>query len=315
MKKLLIAALLALAPGLASAQTAEVPAPATPAAPAATTPPAPLPEADPALWVVRDEDTIIYLFGTFHLLDGRLWFNDEVKAAFDASNELVLEAIIPDDPASLQPMILRYAVDPNGRTLSSRLTPAQNAALGRALTEAGVPANALDRFEPWFVSMTLAVLGAQRLGVGSAAGPEELLMRQARARNMPIVPLEGLEWQMLLLDRMPEAQQVAQLVDTIEKNDELDEKLAPMLAAWSSGDAERLGALINEGGVEDPALHQLLFVDRNRAWASWIQARLRRPGTIFLAVGAGHLAGNDSVQAALRARGVAAERVPHVEGN
>ena len=48
-----------------------------------------LPDADPALWVVRDADTTIYLFGTFHLLDGRPWFNDEVKTAFDASSELV----------------------------------------------------------------------------------------------------------------------------------------------------------------------------------------------------------------------------------
>ncbi len=62
--------------------------------------------------MVRDADTTIYLFGTFHLLDGRPWFNDEVKTAFDASNELVMEAILPDDPAAMQPMIMRYAVDP-----------------------------------------------------------------------------------------------------------------------------------------------------------------------------------------------------------
>ena len=94
---------------------AQAPAPAgRRAAPAA----APLPDADPALWVVRDADTTIYLFGTFHLLDGRPWFNDEVKTAFDASDELVMEAILPEDPAALQPMVLRYAIDPSGRTLS-----------------------------------------------------------------------------------------------------------------------------------------------------------------------------------------------------
>ena len=89
------------------------------AAPAA----APLPDADPALWVVRDADTTIYLFGTFHLLDGRPWFNDEVKTAFDASRR----AGDGGDPArrpdaALLPMIMRYAVDPQGRTLSARLT-------------------------------------------------------------------------------------------------------------------------------------------------------------------------------------------------
>ena len=88
-------------------------------APAPSAPPPPprlraAPDANPALWVVRDADTTIYLFGTFHLLDGRPWFNDEVRTAFDASDELVMEAILPEDPASLQPMIMRYAVDPAG---------------------------------------------------------------------------------------------------------------------------------------------------------------------------------------------------------
>ena len=59
------------------------PAPAAPAAPAAQLR---LADARPAIWVINDEDTVIYLFGTFHALDGRsVWFNDEVKAAVSAS--------------------------------------------------------------------------------------------------------------------------------------------------------------------------------------------------------------------------------------
>src|SRR5687768_5519684 len=143
MKKLLLATALAFAPAAASAQT-------TPAAPAAPAARAPLADADPALWVVRDDDTTIYLFGTFHMLDGRPWFNDAVRTAFDASNEMMIEAIIPENPAELQPIIMRYAVDPQGRRLSQRLTPEQNAALTQALTSIGAPAAAFDIFEPWF---------------------------------------------------------------------------------------------------------------------------------------------------------------------
>ena len=106
MKKLALAALLAAvaAPALAA--------------------PAPLPNVSPAMWVVKDDDTTVYLFGTFHMLDGkRDWFNDEVKAAFDASSEVVLEVKLPDNPAELQPMIMKYAVDPKGKTLSQKLSP------------------------------------------------------------------------------------------------------------------------------------------------------------------------------------------------
>jgi uncharacterized protein len=90
------------------------------AAPAYAQAPAPLPDADPAMWVVKDKDTIVYLFGTFHGLDGKTdWFNEEVKTAFDASSEVYVEAIVPENPAEMQPLIIKYAVDPNGKTLSS----------------------------------------------------------------------------------------------------------------------------------------------------------------------------------------------------
>jgi uncharacterized protein YbaP (TraB family) len=317
MKKLAAGAIflaMAWTPALAfqaSTTTHDAPSATAPAAPA----PAPLPDANPALWVVRDADTTIYLFGTFHLLDGRPWFNDEVRTAFDASNELVMEAILPETPAAAAPMIMRYAVDPGHRKLSDRLTPAQNAALGRALAGAGLPPAAFDSFEPWFVSMMLEVLGAQRLGIGADSGPETIFTNAAHARHMPIGELEGLEWQIRLLDSMPEPQQLAQLDDTLTHNDELPSKLAPMLAAWSRGDVETLSRLLDEDEGDTPldhALHRMLFTNRNATWATWIRNRLARPGTVFLAVGAGHLAGRDSVIADLGAQGVRAVRVPHV---
>lgn len=318
MRMLLALAALALAstPALAF-QAAPAPAAhsAPPRAPAPPASPAPLPDANPALWVVRDADTTIYLFGTFHLLDGRPWFNDEVRTAFDASDELVMEAILPEDPASVTPMIMRYAVDPNHRRLSDRLTRRQNAQLGHALTAAGLPANAFDRFEPWFASMTLTVLGAQRLGISSGNGPETILINAARARHMHIDELEGLEWQIRLFDTMPEAQQLAQLRETLAQNDQISTKLAPMLAAWSRGDVTRLARLMNEDEHDTPidrTLHAMLFTHRNATWATWIRNRLARPGTVFIAVGAGHLAGRGSVIDDLRAQGIQVTRVPHV---
>ena len=54
--------------------------------------------ADPAIFMVRDADTTVYIFGTFHALDGQAeWFNDQVKDAFEKSNELVLETLVPED--------------------------------------------------------------------------------------------------------------------------------------------------------------------------------------------------------------------------
>ena len=137
---------------------------------------APRPNVSPAMWVVKDADTTIYMFGTFHLLDGKQdWFNDEVKTAFDASSELVMEAIMPDNPAELQPMIMKYAVDPQGKKLSQKLTPEVKAKLDTQLAALGLPAQAIDPLEPWFVSMTMAAVGAQKMGLLPEHGTETIL--------------------------------------------------------------------------------------------------------------------------------------------
>jgi len=312
MKKLLLAAALAFAPAAAPAQS--TPAAQT-AAPAAQ---APLPDADPAMWVVRDDDTTIYLFGTFHMLDGRPWFNDEVRTAFDASDELVVEVLIPEEPAEqqamLMPLVMRYALDPQGRTVSSRLTAAQNEALNRALSGLGAPASAFDRFEPWFVMLTLTNAAAQQLGLNPQNGPEAVLRRAAAERNMREVELETMESQIRIFDAIPEEDQLTGLRQALDDREELGRKLAPMLEAWSTGQSDRLASLMNEDLAEDRTLYDALFTNRNANWARWIQERLSRPGTVFMAVGAGHLAGQGSVQDQLRGLNIASERVPHVEG-
>jgi uncharacterized protein YbaP (TraB family) len=312
MKKLLLATALAFAPATASAQTAP-PASAPPAAaPAASAAQAPLPDADPAMWVVRDDDTTIYLFGTFHLLDARPWFNDEVKTAFDASNELVLEARLPETPAAMQPLIIQYALDADGPPLSQRLTAEQYAALNNIIAGVGAPAGAFDLLEPWFVSLTLPGLVAQQqLGLRAELGPEMMLSAAARERGMAIGELEGIEFQFRMFDGTPEEQQLAQLREALDHVDQIDDALVPMLAAWSTGNVDDLIAIMSRS--TDAALFRMLFTDRNVTWAGWIQERLARPGTVFLAVGAGHLAGSDSVQSVLQARGIASARVPHVE--
>jgi uncharacterized protein YbaP (TraB family) len=265
--------------------------------------------------VVRDDDTTIYLFGTFHLLDGRPWFNDEVRTAFDASDELVLEARLPENPADMQPLVMRYAVAPEGPPLSERLSAEQYAALNGIVTSVGAPAGAFDRLKPWFVSISLpGIVAQQRLGLSPDHGPEMVLSAAARERGIEIGELEGIEWQFNMFDTMADEQQIAMLREALDTLDDMGEQLTPMLAAWSTGNVDSLVTMMNRTLTETPELYRMLFTDRNATWAGWIEERMARPGTVFIAVGAGHLAGDHSVLNLLEARGLATERVPHDEG-
>ena len=268
------------------------------------------PDADPAMWVLKDDDTTIYLFGTFHGLDGKTdWFNDEVKAAFDASDEVVVEAIMPEDQAAMQPLIVKYAVDASGKTLTSKLSAEMKTKYEKTMAGIGIPAQAFEPLEPWFVTMALTAVAGQKIGLKPEHGADVTITRAAKAAGKSIAELEGAEWQLSLFDKMPEDKQIVQLGQTLDAVPEMGPQLTQMLASWSKGDVEALATMMNASLKETPELYKMIFSDRNATWADWIQKRMDQPGTVFLAVGAGHLAGQDSVQDMLAKKGLKAEKV------
>lgn len=289
---------------------------AGPAALAQTAAPAPAPvatvDADPALWVVKDKDTTIYLFGTVHLLKpGLSWFDEAVKKAFDASGELVTELGGTPDMASVQPAMLKYGVSMSGPPLSEKLPADKREAFLKAMAEAGLPQAAVERFDPWLAGTQLSMLTLVRAGYDPKSGVEEALDQAAKAAGKPVSGLETIDQQFGFFDSLPEAAQLTLLTEAIDKRDEAPAAFAKLIAAWAKGDAEALGVLMNEGLRSSPEMAKVLLADRNARWADWIKARLDKPGVVFVAVGAGHLAGSDSVQAMLKARKVKSKRVKY----
>jgi uncharacterized protein YbaP (TraB family) len=280
------------------------------AAPALAQAPAPLPDADPAMWVVKDADTTVYLFGTFHGLDGKTdWFNDEVKTAFDKSGEVYLEALMPENQADMQPLIVKYAVDPAGKTLSSKLPAPTKAKFDKALGTMGLPAQAFEPMEPWFVTMSMVAITGQKLGMKPELGADAVIKKAAEKSGKKIGELEGMEFQLSLFDKMPEPQQVRQLDLTLDEISKMGPQLQAMMASWNKGDADGIAKFTAESLRQDPELYKLMFSSRNATWADWIAKRMEQPGTVFVAVGAGHLVGQDSVQDLLARKGIKSERV------
>ncbi len=293
-------ALLFAAP-VAIAQAADAPAAA-----AATT------DADPALWVVKDDDTTIYLFGTVHVLKpGLSWFDEAVRKAFDASGELVTEIGGSPDPAAMQPLILKYGINMSGPSLTEKLPEAKRAAFAKAVAEMGVPLQAIDRFDPWLAATQLTMVAVAKLGYDPASGVEALLTAAAKESGKPLSGLETVEEQLSFFDSISEPAQIAFLVETIDQLDQAGPMLDTMVAEWAKGDAEGLAAVMNDGLKAAPELAKVLLADRNARWAEWIETRLAKPGVVFVAVGAGHLAGSESVQAFLTKRKLTAERIEY----
>jgi uncharacterized protein len=266
-------------------------------------------DADPALWLVQDADTTIYLFGTVHVLKpGLSWFDEAVRAAFDKSDELMLEMVEPDQ-AAMGALVMKLAVNPAGPSLTDKLPADKRAAYAKALTDLGMPAAALDRFDPWFAAVTMSVAGLPKLGYDPASGAEAVLTAAAKTGNKKVGGLETPEQQLGFFDSLAEPLQVKFLVSTIDDFPKMGSELDAMVASWAAGDPEALAARINEGMRGTPEIAKVLLSDRNARWAEWIEQRMAQPGNVFIAVGAGHLAGKDSVQAWLAKRKLTAKRI------
>lgn len=272
--------------------------PLLPAAACAQTAPATV-DADPALWVVKDADTTIYLFGTVHVLKpGLSWFDEGVKAAFDKSDALVLEMVLPD-PATVQAMVMKMGMAADGPPLSQKLPADKRDAYAKAVTEIGAPAAVIERLKPWLAATEFSVVPLAKLGYDPANGPEGVLTAAAKAANKQVIGMETAEQQFGYLDGLSQKAQVDFLTSAIDDMPKLGTEIGEMVADWSKGDPEALARIMNDELTGEPELKQTLLIDRNARFASWIAERMKQPGTVFVAVGAGHLAGDGSVQADL----------------
>jgi uncharacterized protein YbaP (TraB family) len=268
-------------------------------------------DADPALWVVKDKDTTIYLFGTIHVLKpGLSWFDEGVRTAFDKSDELVIEMIEPD-PQTMQKLVIARAVDPDGPPLSQKLSAGDRADYMKAMESLGAPYQAFEAMKPWMVSVTLSLLPLTKLGYDPNSGAEKILTSAAKNAGKKLGELETAEQQLGFLDNLPEATQIAYLNATVDELPNYEKSMAEMVTSWAKGDPDRLAALMNDPVDQTPELTKALLTDRNARWAAWIDQRMKSPGTVFVAVGAGHLAGKGSVQDQLKPYRLKAKRVKY----
>ena len=280
----IVAIALATVPLSASAQT-----PAPPPAVATV-------DADPALWMVKDHDTTVYLFGTVHVLKpGLSWFDDAVKKAFDTSDSLVLELVMPD-PAAMQATVMKMGMDPGGTPLSQKLPAADRDAYLKAVAEIGAPLAVMEQLKPWLAATEFSVAPLGKLGYSPENGPETVLTAAAKAANKQVLGIETPEQQFGYLDGLSQEAQIDFLDSAIKDLPTLGKDMDEMVADWSKGRPEALAKIMNDDLSGQTELKQTLLLDRNAHFASWIAARMKQPGTVFVAVGAGHLAGAGSVQ-------------------
>jgi len=271
--------------------------------------------ANPALWQVKGVHGTVYLFGSVHVMKPDVvWETAKVKDALESSGTLYLEVadLGADAQAQLQPVVMQIGMDPT-HPLSGKLTKADLDLLDAALKSLGMPGEKMmEPMQPWLAYLTLSVLPAIQAGYQPDSGIDQKLLAESKGEARKVVGFETAEEQLHFLADMTQADQVLLLHQTLVDLPKSAGQMDEMVADWTRGDVDKIAAMENdEMKAKYPALYTRLLVRRNEHFADVLARLLKDPatGTVFVTIGAAHLAGPDSVQKMLEAKGYTAVRV------
>jgi uncharacterized protein len=268
--------------------------------------------AKPALWKLADADTTIWLFGTIHVLpNGQAWIDPELERAISQSQSLTLEAVLDRDPGEVARLLFSMGRSENLPPLVDRVPADRRARLQEMIGKSGLPPTTFDGLESWAAAFVLTGVVLRELGTETAlgAGVEPQLSERFRAAGKPVEGLETAAEQLGYFNDLPEEAQRAFLIATLDDPATARTDFRALISAWQRGDAAAIERAFADDPEFTPAVREMLIRRRDQAWADKIVRQLDQPGTFFIAVGAGHLVGPDSVQSMLMSKGFKVVRI------
>lgn len=249
--------------------------------------------ATPPLWRVSDGDTTVWLLGSMHVLPPRTdWRDGAVERAIGEADTLVLESD-PDATGDFATLAKAPGLPP----LTERVGADRRDALDKAIARTGQPADAFDGYKDWAAAVMLGTGDALDAGADAKHGVDAVLWAAFAKKKR--VALEAPGDQVRALDILPPQLQRRMLDEALD-----GPRYEAVEDAWEHGD---LAALDKASASKE--LRPFLVTAANRRWAGWIGERMRRPGKLLVAVGAGHLVGKESIVDLLKAKGLKVERV------
>jgi len=273
-------------------------------------------EADPGLWTISDEDSTVYIFGTVHILPPELdWRSEAVTAALEDAEIVYFEADVLSAEAqiAMQTLVPQLGLNAPDVTLSSLISDEAKDHMATIAGRLGAPADVLsaqmDPLKPWLASINLAVMQIQMAGYDPASGVEAQLTAAAQDAGKSFGYFETVEEQLRFFAEMPVEIQIADFEVGVRQMVEEPQLLTELVQDWAAGDMDALDDTFSGAMRESsPELFQRLLIDRNIAWIPQIEAALDGSDDALVAVGAGHLPGEQGVIALLEAEGYTVTR-------
>lgn len=272
----------------------------------------------PAIWVAKDFDSTLYLYGTVHLLpDNLVWQREDMRQAFDEAGTVFFEVDTgPKGQVDATVLTTSLGLRSDGLRLSDRLDNYQLNLMEAAANNGDLTIAALDGMQPWLAAEYLTFAAAQNAGLSADLSADEALKSRAARDRKNVIYLESLETQIRASADLPEYIQIDVLTETMEQFNRLGQDATEIADQWSVGGTDYLtDKLIRPMKSRAPEVFNSLLRDRNRAWAKTLTRFMEDSGTGFVAVGTAHLLGEESLLSELREQGYSVQRYYAFKGD
>ena len=266
----------------------------------------------PAIWKVADEDTTIYLFGTVHLLKaGTDWRTDAFETVWAESDTVYFETDVSmNAQLGMQQLMNRLGMNQTGTKLSSFFTEDELETVKQGARDAKLPFAMLEPMRPWLAMLIISVQQAITEGADPTAGVDYVLGEEAGKLGKETRFFETNEEQINFFAGFEDEAAADMLLEGIIYARDNPAMFDKMTGDWLAGSPQKLADLINASMTTNPELVEVLLYNRNRDWVEELSEVMKsESGTFLVAVGAGHLAGENSVQDYLAEKGYDAERL------
>ena len=232
-----------------------------------------------------------FLFGTFHLLcKDDIHFSDPLKEAVKESNEIYMELDM-DDPSTLLSGML-YMNMQDGKKLSDLYTPEEYKKLETYFTDSlNTPMIMFQRAKPYFL---VALLYPKMMDCSSPSGVEEELLKIAKENKKEIKGLETMQFQASVFDSIPYEWQAKELLKNIDSFSTYKNEFDEMIELYKNQELDSMQNMVGASEFGSDKYEDILLKDRNKKWVKEL-SEIMKNESVFVAVGAGHLSGDNGL--------------------
>lgn len=255
------------------------------------------------LWEITGKDLKkpSYVFGTMHLLcanDAKL--SNNLQSVITNADEIYFE-IDMDDFGQLMGGLAAGTMK-HDTTLPQLYTPEEYERVKTFFDNhgMGMQLQLLGKMQPMLVS---ALVYQAMLPCAQSDGMELSIMQLAHTKKKEIKGLETIAFQASVLENIPYEKQAKELLQSIDSVEMAAKETEEMIKLYKEQDVEKLleFSLKSEGGSTSE-IQDVMIDKRNKNWADQFDG-ITKDKQVLIAVGAGHLGGENGLLNLLKAKG------------